>query len=88
MNTLVLKARNLNNFELSLVHAYINQRLYFKTVTINFHTIETVLPEGVVAIAQIAETRPEEEIDQFTQPKVTGSAQERNIVAAATFREA
>ena len=74
MNALVLKARHLGNFEADLVHTYVNQRLYFKAVTVNFHVVKAVFPAGVVAITQIAEMCPEKHIYQRTQPLVTHAA--------------
>jgi len=56
VDTLVLKARNLLNFEAGSVDTYINQRFHFKTVTVDLYIVKTVSPEDVVAVAQIAET--------------------------------
>src|SRR6266700_915009 len=55
MNALVLEAGHLGNLEASHVHANIDQRLYFKSITVNFYVVETMSPESVIAIAQIGE---------------------------------
>ena len=87
VNTLVLKAGNLDNFELGLVHADSNHRLYFKSVAVNFHVVKTVFPKGVVAIAQIAEACLKKQVDELTQSVVTHAAYECEIVATSTFRK-
>ena len=64
MNTLILNAWYLLNFEASEMHSYIDQCLYFKAVTIDFYVSKAMSPEGIIAIAQIAETRPEQDVYQ------------------------
>ena len=44
------------------MHMYIYQRFNLESITINLKVMETVFPEGIVAIAQIAEARPKEQI--------------------------
>lgn len=85
VNTWVLKTWNFDNLESSLVHTNIDQCFNFKSITINIYVVKTVPPAGVVAVAQISEIRPEQQVDQLTQPIVAGAAQERDIVTPATL---
>src|SRR5579859_3557112 len=64
VNTLMLDAWHLSSFEASQMYPYIYECLYFKTITVDCYTIKAMPPESVVAIAQIAETRPEKEVDE------------------------
>ena len=63
--TPVLNAGNFDYFEVGLLHAYIHQRLYLETVTVDFHVVEAVPPKGVIAVAQIGVSYPEKHVDQL-----------------------
>ena len=49
--TLVLEAGNLDGLEAGLVHTNVHEGFHFKTVGVNFHMIEAIFPESVIAVA-------------------------------------
>ena len=55
VNTRMLKTGNFSDFKVGFVHTEIDQGLDLETITVNFHMVEAVLPEGVVAVAQVTE---------------------------------
>lgn len=63
----MLEAGNFDDFAACLVHTQIDQRLNLEAITVNFHVVKAVLPESVVAIAQIAEMCAEKYVRQRTQ---------------------
>ena len=66
VNSPVLNTWNLDNSQIGFVDTQVDERFNLEAITVNFYMIKTVLPEGVVAVAQVSEPRPEKHVHQLT----------------------
>ena len=67
------------------MHTYIDESFYFKAVTINLNTVKTVPPEGIVAVAEVTELRPEKHVYKDTQSIVAKTTKPCKIVTPTTL---
>src|SRR5579884_3404699 len=80
----MLETRNLHDLALRLQHLQADLRLDLKAIAINVNAVEAAPPKSVIAIAQIAEARLIEQIDDAAQEEIATATQKGDITTAAT----
>ena len=67
MRARIFVAGHLDNSEIGLVYAQIDECFHFETGTIDINVVQTVFPEGIISIAKVAKMGPKKHIDKLAQ---------------------